>query len=91
MEAWDAWIESHYSSLSETFNKYIHPEKDLPKEIRELDKSRFSFIVISGRIKDFNENTYRLKRKREEDCGMRILHYDNIIDSAMSLLSRVTY
>lgn len=88
---WDEWLDAHYSSVSETFMKYKHPDKLLPSEFCKLDKTRIHYVVIAGRRKDFNNKAYRLRRKYQEMCKITLLHYDNLFDSANSIIGELTY
>ncbi|KQC00949.1 Shedu anti-phage system protein SduA domain-containing protein [Pedobacter sp. Hv1] len=80
IEDWDLWLESNFSSLKNVFKKYKNPDVDLPEEFYELDKTRIHYIVVAGKRKDFTPKTYRLKRKNIN--GVKILHYDNVLDQA---------
>lgn len=84
---WGTWIESKYSALLESFDKCKKVGCDLPSEFCQLDLSRIHFIVIAGRRNDFNEKTYRICRKENQ----LLIHYDNIIDSARSVIGELTY
>ncbi len=86
---WDSWIDSNYTSLKETFDKYKKPDDTLPEEFTHLDKSRIHYAVIAGRRKDFNKKTYKIRRKEENDA--LILHYDNLLDSAENIIGKNTY
>lgn len=90
-EDWDQWIENYYSSIQETFVKYKHPNKMLPTEFSHLDKSRFNYVVIAGRRSDFSDTTYRKQRKEHKNGFLHILHYDNLIDAAFSVIGESTY
>lgn len=78
IEDWDSWLDSNFSTLKNLFKKYQNPNKNLPSEFYELDKTRIHFLVIAGQRKHFNEKTYRVKRKGIND--IKIKHYDNLID-----------
>lgn len=84
---WDSWIDSNYTSLKETFDKYKKPDKTLPEEFTRLDKSRINYAVIAGRRKDFTRKTYRIRRKSDA----LILHYDNLLDSSANIIGKNTY
>jgi len=88
---WDEWLEAYYLSLNETFQKYKHPEKLLPDEFCKLDKTRIHYAVIAGRREDFNEKTYKIKRKYQESQKITLLHYDNLFDSANAIIGKSTY
>jgi hypothetical protein len=78
IEDWDLWLESNFFSLKQVFKKYQNPNKELPSEFYELDKTRIHYLVVAGKRTHFNNNTYRIKRKGINN--IRIKHYDNIID-----------
>lgn len=78
IEDWDLWIDSNFFSLKQVFKQYKNPDKELPSEFYELDKTRIHYLVIAGQRKDFNDNTYRVKRKGINN--IKIKHYDNVID-----------
>lgn len=79
IEDWDEWIDANFQSLKNVFKKYQNPNRNLPSEFYELDKTRIHYLVIAGQRKHFNEKTYRLKRKGIN--SIKILHYDNLIDT----------
>jgi hypothetical protein len=87
---WQSWLEENFSSLTETFDKYRHPEKPLPREFMKFDSSRIHYAVIAGRREHFNEKTYKLRR-RYLDNRINILHYENLYDSAKRLIGALTY
>lgn len=88
---WDEWLEANYSSLRETFLKYKHPNMQLPDEFLILDKSRIHYAVVAGRRHDFNEKTYREKRRYKSNQKITLLHYDNLYDSAKDIIGKPTY
>lgn len=89
---WDSWLENNYNSLKQVYDKYLgHHVTDLPREFYELDKSRFHFVVVAGRRKDFSKKTYQLKRRLLKANNILLLHYDNLIDSADFLLKAGNY
>ena len=88
---WDAWLEARYASLTETFDKYKHPDKPLPHEFVTLDKSRIHYVVVAGKRKSFNDKTYRISRRKQRDNSELILHYDNLVDAAKDVIGKATY
>ncbi len=78
---WDLWLECNFQNLHEIFQKYLNREKGLPKEFYKYDKSRIHYLVVVGRREDFNEVTYRIRRKYEES-KLTLLHYDNLLNTA---------
>jgi hypothetical protein len=85
--AWEAWLQSNYNSLQEAFLRAKQTDRDLPLEFSTFDISRLHYVVIAGRRADFNETTYRIRRRH----STRILHYDNLIDAANSVIGASTY
>lgn len=85
IDDWKWWIQTHYCSLKEVFNKSRHPEKCLPDAFSELDQSRISYVVVAGRRSDFNSRTYRIRRAQKE--SELLLHYDNLVDSAERVIT----
>ena len=88
---WDAWIEAHYASLVETFDKFRRHDECLPHEFVTLDKSRIHYVVVGGRRADFNDRTYRIRRKAQKERSELILHYDNLADAARNVIGEWTY
>lgn len=91
VEDWDLWLESRFSTLSESFMKELKKGESLPDEFHHLDKTRINYVVIAGRRSDFDEKTYRIRRKNQKDNSVLILHYDNVIDSAEKIIGEATY
>jgi len=88
VKSWNNWLQKYYSSLKETFDKSKLYGTILPDEFIHLDLSRIHFVVIAGRRSDFNEITYQIRR---EENQYRLLHYDNLVDSAEDIIGRETY
>lgn len=86
---WKQYLESSYPSLRETFEKYRHPDKQLPDEFTLYDSSRMHFVVIAGRRTNFKSGTYRIGRERAHE--VKLLHYDNLYDYAVDLVGQLTY
>lgn len=86
---WNAWLEAHYGSLAEFFDRCRNPIEPLPQEFRLLDKSRIHYVVVAGRRKNFNEKAYRTRRRKQP--LELILHYDNVADAAEAVIGRDTY
>lgn len=87
---WNRWLYPNYSYLTNTYRKYIHPEKELPSEFRDLDPTRVNYVVIAGRRRDFKEVTRRDKRELERDRKV-LIHYDNLLDLARSTIRDMSY
>ncbi|WP_255298423.1 Shedu anti-phage system protein SduA domain-containing protein [Brevibacillus dissolubilis] len=91
VENWEEWLEAYYTSFEETLIKYKHPKKSFPHEFLKLDKTRLHYTVVAGRRTDFNDKTYRIKRKAMENQKILLLHYDNLYQSAEALIGASTY
>lgn len=88
---WDSWLERHFPSLRETFDKHKQDGEVLPNEFVVLDKTRIHYVVVAGRRTNFYEKTYRIRRGTRKDQDLLLLHYDNLIDSARQILGAETY
>jgi hypothetical protein len=86
---WKAFLSSEYPTISAEFKKYT--DKQLPEEFYKYDPTRFNYIVIAGRRKDFNDKTYRLARSSKEDNKIGVLHYDNVFDLAQNIMGKASY
>lgn len=90
IETWNRWIEAHFVSLCETFDKHKNANLPLSEEFTKYDSTRFNFCVIAGRRNHFNSSIYRLKREYK-GRKVTLLHYDNLIDSAKNIIGKSTY
>jgi Domain of unknown function (DUF4263) len=88
---WNTWLEARYGALSETFDRHRRADAPLPGEFTQLDKTRIHYIVVAGRRSDFNEKTYRTRRKKQKESSELILHYDNLLDAAEYIIGKTTY
>jgi len=91
VEDWDKWLEGNFSSLSLIFEKLKSNLVELSSEFRTLNKTRLNYVVVCGRRKDFNENTYEEKRRLLLNKNIHLLHYDNLIDSYRTFYSTDNY
>jgi hypothetical protein len=91
LERWDTWLEGRFSALSETLEKHKRPEVALPREFALFDKTRIHYVVVAGRRTDFDDLTYRIRRKHYMEGARHLLHYDNLVDSARSVIGELTY
>ncbi len=89
IEDWMSWLDTYYSSLKETFEKYRGAQVNLPDEFLSLDSTRIHYVVIAGRRKDFITKTYQ--KRRRVQSKILILHYDNLIDASQNLIGSRTY
>lgn len=93
VDDWKLWLEEYFTSLSETFEKYKNPSKQLEREFMKPDRTRYHYVVVAGRRFHFEINkakTYRLQREALEK-KIHLLHYDNICDFAKGKIGKATY
>ena len=57
----------------------------------KYDTTRMHYVVVAGLRSDFDEKTYRLQRDKLKKEDIKLLHYDNICDSADRLLDVRTF
>ena len=88
---WQTWLDSNFHSLHEFFSKHTKQDEQLPIEFRNFDRTRISYVVIAGRRKDFQENTYRIQRQTIQNAQTYLIHYDNVIDAVRQLVDSRTY
>ena len=88
---WESEIESNYSTLTTEFEKNCNRKQSLPEEFYKYDSTRMHFAVISGLRDDYNETTYRERRKKIQRLGIDMLHYDNLIQLSEELESKNTF
>ncbi|WP_258100624.1 DUF4263 domain-containing protein [Marinoscillum pacificum] len=91
VEDWSYWLESNFSHLKLMFEKNQGKHSSLPMEFLSLDTTRMHFAVVAGLREDFNDHSYRIARKMKKESSILILHYDNLIDSAISVLEHGNY
>jgi hypothetical protein len=85
---WNRWIQNNFKSIRYTLEKYKKPEKNLPPEFFDLSMERIHFAVIAGRRKHYNPNTYQRRRELKRGrLGVRLFHYDNVIELSIELIS----
>ncbi|MFR9240273.1 MAG: Shedu anti-phage system protein SduA domain-containing protein [Clostridium baratii] len=88
---WKRWLEKNYQSLREVFKKHMKERDNLPNEFIEYDSTRFHYVVIAGRIKNFNELTYQIKREYMREQNILLMHYDNLVDQSKGIIGESTY
>lgn len=91
VENWDRFLQSEFSSLLPTFNKYKYKTATLPEEFYKYDSSRIHYVVIAGKRSDFSDATYRLRREYKQRSDISILHFDNLVDSFTQLANSRGY
>lgn len=89
IEDWKTWLESNYSSITETFKK--EAKEALVDEFYKYDSTRCHYVIVAGRRADYTDKTYLLKRRMKAERRIELLHYDNIIDSASNIVGAISY
>ena len=84
---WKTWIEGNFFTFQQELMKYINPSSSLPNEFLNYDSTRFNYSVIAGRRADYKTDKIRKKQREYSGKGLRILHYDNIIDRSLDWIS----
>lgn len=87
---WKRYIAANFSSIYETFNKYKHPHREWPTEFLKSDPTRFHYVVVAGMRSDFTDTTYEQKRDKAKQ-GVLLMHYENLLDFADSIIGEATY
>lgn len=77
---WSSWLEGNYSALLEVWRK--NALQPLPNEFTTYESTLFHFVVVAGRRSNFNEKTYRLRRRCRTEQNITLLHYDNLYEAA---------
>lgn len=83
---WQYWLEKNFSHLKSVFEKSKSDHYRLPDELFEYDSTRITLALVGGRRDDFSTKTYLLRRKHLQKDRTVILHYDNIINLAQSMI-----
>lgn len=85
---WKRLLVKNFTSFHLTLEKFNGPaNKDFPKEFYQLELDRFNYIVVAGRKDHYNEKTYQLRREVSGNGErIRVLHYDNLIESTYKLI-----
>lgn len=90
IDDWKTYIEAHYPTIQEEFEK--HTQKVLPKEFLRYDATRMHFVVVAGRRNDYDNEISRMHQRRiKRERNIRLMHYDNLLDSARRLIGAQTY
>lgn len=88
---WKMWIDANFEELKMFFDSEKQIGTDLPIEFYKYDSSRMHYVVVGGTREDYNDKTYGLRRRKEFETGVRMLHYDNLFDAAEALLEKSTF
>ncbi len=91
IDDWEIWLEQNFSHLKLVFEGLQNNGEVLPKEFTDFDKTRFHYVVVAGRRKDYSSRTYRQRRNNLEQRKLFVAHYDNLIDYANATIGISTY
>lgn len=80
---WEGELEANFDSFTKELNKYT--DKKLLKEMSTYDSTRFHYAIVAGLRNDYNEATYRNRRRKNMKYNIKQLHYDNLYDRAKDL------
>lgn len=90
IEDWKNFLEANYSTVHAEFMRYTN--KSLPVEFTQYDSTRMHYVVVAGRREDFkNPRTREKQRRTEQESKIKVLHYENLLDSARLLIGRESY
>lgn len=84
---WVRWLEAHFSSIAESFQKATRLATALPQEFLQYDSTRMHFVVVAGRRSDFTTHTYEECRRQTQT----LIHYDNLVDAGAAAIGSLTY
>lgn len=87
---WQTWLDANFQSLGKYFEE-IKGKEELPEEFLKYDTTRMHYVVVAGLRSDFDKKTYRLQRDKLKKEDIKLLHYDNLCDSADRLLDMRTF
>lgn len=88
---WKNWLNANFTTFTTTIKGYKHPEKQMPDEFYSFDPTRCQYVVVAGRRDNLNDTTRRIRREHIEEQKIRLLHYDNIIDSTLEVAEKKNY
>ena len=88
---WKYWVDSKFSSLRLFFDTEKQNGVCLPHEFYDFDSTRMHYVVVAGTRDDYNEQTYRCRRREALDSNIVLLHYDNLYDASERLIEQNTF
>lgn len=91
IEDWKLWIDANFATLKDFFDSEKQIGATLPREFYNYDSNRMHYVVVGGKRKDYNDMTYAIRRRKERETGIVMLHYDNLFDSSERLLEQSTF
>jgi hypothetical protein len=66
-------------------------DQNLPNEFYKYDVTRMHYTVVAGTRMDFSTEFAQKKRRTFGNKGIRVMHYDNLVDQARILLEEGNY
>lgn len=90
VEDWKSWMDANFKTFSNDLAS-VKGEQELPEELKSYDHTRFHYVVVAGRRKDFSEKTYLTVRAKKQCLDIHLLHHDNLYDSSVKLESNETF
>lgn len=91
IDDWKKWIDSNFYKLSLFFDSEKQIGASLPTEFYDFDSTRVHYVVIGGTRDDYTDKTYEVRRRKERESSILMLHYDNLFDASEELLKRETF
>ena len=89
IDDWKQFIESNYSTVAAEFEK--HTDKALPREFTRYDSTRMHYVVVAGRRTNYTETTRSHQRRFLLERNITLIHYDNLLEDARTLIGAQTY
>jgi len=88
---WMQFLEENYSTVNSEFMKYSR-NVAMPVEFVKYDSTRMHYAVVVGRRNDFEHPyTRREQRRIEMVDGIKIIHYDNLLEDARGIIGKNSY
>jgi hypothetical protein len=92
IEKWQNFIESEFGTLTKIFQRAMKiDDQNLPNEFYKYDVTRMHYTVVAGTRMDFSTEFAQKKRRTFGNKGIRVMHYDNLVDQARILLEEGNY
>lgn len=91
IEDWKSWIDANFSKLKKVFDSEKQVGATLPSEFYNYDTTRMHYVVVGGTREDYKDTTYTIRRRKERETGIVMLHYDNLFDASEKLLEQSTF
>lgn len=91
IEDWKLWVDANFATLKDFFDIEKQIDATLPQEFYNYDSTRVHYVVVGGKREDYNDMTYAIRRRKERETGIVMLHYDNLYDASERLFERATF